>query len=272
MKRSVSIQNKGFTLIELLVVIAIIAILAAILFPVFAKVREKARATSCLSNEKQIGLGLMQYSQDYDEMLCGMRGIPGYIGPYITKVNGYSDNTGRESVWKCPDDPRSKPTEYGATGVQSYSGVFSFDYSNANPDGARSAFQPPWNSPNPNGGNALAKFEDPAGTFVMTENPHGDRNALGSNAVGVDCPITTVGGDDAAQNCNDSNDAWQPCTSIGQPLHTGGWNYVFADGHAKWTRPETTVGKGVNGTGKDKNGNDCTLGSPCGPWTLDAND
>jgi prepilin-type N-terminal cleavage/methylation domain-containing protein len=57
----------GFTLIELLVVIAIIAILAAILFPVFAKVREKARQTTCTSNEKQIGLGILQYVQDYDE-------------------------------------------------------------------------------------------------------------------------------------------------------------------------------------------------------------
>src|SRR2546423_6076610 len=59
----------GFTLIELLVVIAIIAILAAILFPVFAKARENARKTSCLSNLKQMGLGLMQYSQDYDECM-----------------------------------------------------------------------------------------------------------------------------------------------------------------------------------------------------------
>ena len=59
--------KNAFTLIELLVVIAIIAILAAILFPVFAQAREKARAISCLSNEKQIGLGIMQYQQDWDE-------------------------------------------------------------------------------------------------------------------------------------------------------------------------------------------------------------
>ena len=61
-------MKRGFTLIELLVVIAIIAILAAILFPVFAKAREKARQTSCLSNLKQLGLAMLQYAQDYDEV------------------------------------------------------------------------------------------------------------------------------------------------------------------------------------------------------------
>src|ERR1700735_1800324 len=72
-------NRKGFTLIELLVVIAIIAILAAILFPVFAKAREKARQTSCLSNEKQLGLGLIQYSQDNDEfMVMAWDGNGGY--------------------------------------------------------------------------------------------------------------------------------------------------------------------------------------------------
>ncbi|HEV2472758.1 MAG TPA: prepilin-type N-terminal cleavage/methylation domain-containing protein, partial [Chthonomonadales bacterium] len=59
--------RRGFTLIELLVVIAIIAILAAILFPVFAQAREKARAISCLSNEKELGLSVLMYVQDYDE-------------------------------------------------------------------------------------------------------------------------------------------------------------------------------------------------------------
>ena len=68
MKRFRRGAGRGFTLIELLVVIAIIAILAAILFPVFAQAREKARATSCLSNEKNMGLAILMYAQDFDEV------------------------------------------------------------------------------------------------------------------------------------------------------------------------------------------------------------
>src|SRR5579872_7119000 len=96
-------RNKGFTLIELLVVIAIIAILAAILFPVFAKVREKARQTSCLSNEKQLGLGILQYTQDNDESFMpsdnGAVGMNGH--GWASRIYPYVKSTG---VYSCPDD------------------------------------------------------------------------------------------------------------------------------------------------------------------------
>ncbi len=112
--------KRGFTLIELLVVIAIIAILAAILFPVFAQAREKARSVSCLSNEKQIGLGLMQYTQDYDEHYPFDHWATATfdenwfdaIYPYVKNGNTWGGtNTqpnGTGGIYTCPDqlDPR----------------------------------------------------------------------------------------------------------------------------------------------------------------------
>ncbi len=101
-------MRRGFTLIELLVVIAIIAILAAILFPVFARAREKARQTSCLSNIKQIVLAHLQYAQDYDERCCGGQS-PG-VGAWYNALSPYLKNT---QVLKCPSDSLSPVCSYG---------------------------------------------------------------------------------------------------------------------------------------------------------------
>src|SRR5438876_2941923 len=110
MKR-LTVRGRGFTLIELLVVIAIIAILAAILFPVFAQARERARMSVCLSNTRQIGTGLMMYVQDYDETFPYIRFHGGSalqgtftsiwknaIGPYVKNID----------VFACPSNPYSR--------------------------------------------------------------------------------------------------------------------------------------------------------------------
>src|SRR5579862_8540373 len=104
--------RKGFTLIELLVVIAIIAILAAILFPVFAQARERARSASCLSNTKQLGLAEMMYTQDYDEVYWSCPwpggGQDGIVNPANNGTTFWSDllmpyikNTG---IFNCPSN------------------------------------------------------------------------------------------------------------------------------------------------------------------------
>ena len=113
--------RRGFTLIELLVVIAIIAILAAILFPVFARAREKARQSSCLSNLKQIGLATLAYVQDYDERLPAHQRA-GRVITVQTQMDPYIKNL---QMWVCPSQSANyyyywdNPTGTGAmTGIE----------------------------------------------------------------------------------------------------------------------------------------------------------
>src|SRR5438045_2253444 len=139
--------RRGFTLIELLVVIAIIAILAAILFPVFAQARDKARQAVCLSNCKQLGTAIIMYTQDYDEVLP-----QGYNGPSKNswgKVTvPYVKNT---DIFTCPSAPQIKSR------APSVNRLFTGGYGcNRNIMGA-------------NLGRALAEITDPAGTFAIAD-------------------------------------------------------------------------------------------------------
>jgi prepilin-type processing-associated H-X9-DG protein len=85
-------------------------------------------------------------------------------------------------------------------------------------------------------------------------------------------PIAGVGGA-GGQDCLSAADSYQACAQARtEGYHSGGWHYVFADGHVKWLRPDQTIGKGVNGNGKDAGGGACTGRNPCGPWTMDPND
>jgi prepilin-type N-terminal cleavage/methylation domain-containing protein/prepilin-type processing-associated H-X9-DG protein len=115
-------KRRGFTLIELLVVIAIIAILAAILFPVFAQARDRARSASCVSNLKQVGTAWMMYAQDYDERFpvaqplnvwdnCATMKDRGAFGGWIGNL--LMPYTKNEAVFKCPSNPRLNNVNYG---------------------------------------------------------------------------------------------------------------------------------------------------------------
>lgn len=125
-------NRNGFTLIELLVVIAIISLLAAILFPVFAQAREKARETTCVSNLKQIGLAVRMYVQDYDETFPIFHAYNSAIAPWQPGHKGVEMEldpyTKSKQIFRCPDDNGSPFQKTDAPGTESYYEAYGSSY------------------------------------------------------------------------------------------------------------------------------------------------
>jgi len=236
-------RRNGFTLIELLVVIAIISILAAILFPVFARARENARRSSCLSNLKQIGLGIMMYTQDYDEKYPHAQSVTTQLPPdgyfwydgrwyWPQMIYPYTHNS---EVFFCPSayftlhDDAGRPTPY------------------RNHYGANSLIMPTITSlPS----QSLSSVSSPATTYLAM-----DMGAYALAAItyvvpgvgtvrGITEPAAAfyylpgtysiVGTDPFTSSATAQNEA-----DYKSGRHFGGVNVAFADGHVKWLKSET---------------------------------
>ncbi len=202
-------MRKGFTLIELLVVIAIIAILAAILFPVFARAREKARQSNCLSNVKQLMLAALMYAQDYDELLphddldsnasgdedAGDATWRGMIRPYVKNTQ----------LFFCPSKKITSSPFDGSWNDFGQNAGYAMNVAHWE-DGPAAGMHSPYT------GVSLAQVEAPSACILITESD-------GSHAQG-----------------NSTVDPWVPTGWAKR--HNDGANYGFIDGHTKWLKPE----------------------------------
>lgn len=266
-------RASAFTLIELLVVIAIIAILAAILFPVFAKARDKARQATCQSNMKQIGLGILQYAQDADETLPPASFKNGsFVTGWDLMSAAYMGSGvrrgGTPGIFLCPNDDVARaganesPRTYALT--EGRNGVVN-NTTEIAPDGTQMRLSTP-----------LPRIEAPADTLMMAEFPNASNRFGQSESAFVQRPRAPEGGNTRAQNCTVGQGTCVP-SDIRNSIHNNGWNYLFCDGHVKWLTPEKTISTpGVNYSTSItlSNGSNCdgTWRFPCGMWTVDARD
>jgi prepilin-type N-terminal cleavage/methylation domain-containing protein/prepilin-type processing-associated H-X9-DG protein len=214
-------KRAGFTLIELLVVIAIIAILAAILFPVFAQAREKARQSTCLSNQKQLNTGMSMYIQDYDERFPNWRTLvtksadnPNAKVTWVENMQPYCKN---KNIWICPSDNISAEAKAlslggGTVAVNSYwLNAYVFRWSGSSPTSPPSV--------------TLSEINYPATSIIFCDGPVNDGQHVWPGP-----PVEWCGK--------------IPACVASQQRHSGGINFSFGDNHTKWYRVEalkTTV-------------------------------
>jgi prepilin-type N-terminal cleavage/methylation domain-containing protein/prepilin-type processing-associated H-X9-DG protein len=276
----------GFTLIELLVVIAIIAIIAAILFPVFSAARDKARATACLSNNRQVGLAFTQYAQDYDELNMPARHALTNPGEKAERTSAaricgsqwnyliqpYMRN---EQIFVCPADFTNVGQAcFGPGGARGYwfPGQYSFvTLSDRSRKRSYVVLAGPYTPvtvssqlgfvnlvtgeiysgfSGPNWGVAMAQIDKPANFIAILERWENGNNQdthsfvnIANSCTGVSSPDfccvqdTVTGTYYAVVKKSRFFSALAPTFD---PPHQQGSNYVFADGHAKWLRYEST--------------------------------
>ena len=283
---NIATARRGFTLIELLVVVTIVGLLAALLFPVFAKVRENGRRTSCQSNERQVGLAIVQYAADNDAYFPNAQ-TPHNAGNWTLQVFPYVKSA---AVYRCPDDPTEDGEEWNTH--------FSVDSYAINSD----LQGPPASDFNSSGDIVLQMLPSysepvltaPAKTVLLFE-VAGDATALTpSGDEYIYCAASGSGGDPAtpgfpwASGCRPNAGGvssgplyatgaiggrvplWSNGTTgqlVGgiqsiDPRHGAGANYLACDGHVAWLRPESVSGGksqplGGAGCGQDDAGAMC---------------
>jgi prepilin-type processing-associated H-X9-DG protein/prepilin-type N-terminal cleavage/methylation domain-containing protein len=257
-RRSTAAARPGFTLIGLLVVIGIIAILAAILFPVFAQAREKARSSSCLSNLKQLGLGCMMYAQDYDETLpIGGINNSALPNPNVTRwfkdVAPYIKNI---IIRNCPSHPFQLNDSSIASDFRSCYGInYSLARFHTLPSTGVPRTVPLANIKAPAGLVLLsdvAQLDADRSTSAYDALPSADnrnpqtwlRYAVNNSDWNFSGPYTWNDAEDRAAPTFGYRDGVAESNYMRRPvaLHQGGANVAFCDGHAKWYKLEQLFG------------------------------